>query len=47
MLLDANVTKLTLEATAPQKWSDALKQFVCKSVLDHFMGLAVKGLSHT
>ena len=34
------------------KWSNTLKQFVgnlptnCLSVLDHFMGLALKGLSN-
>ena len=36
----------------PTKWSNTLKQFVCKlpmnclSVFDHFVGLALEGLSH-
>ena len=35
----------------PKKWSNTLKQFVgklptnCLSVFDHFVGLALKGLS--
>ena len=37
----------------PTKWSNTLKQFVgnlptnCLSVFDHFMNLALKGLSNT
>ena len=47
MLVAVNFNPLSAN---PTKWSNTLKQFVgnlsinCLSVLDHFVGLALKGL---
>ena len=53
-MLEVSFTKLidfNLLSANPTKWSNTLKQFVgnlptnCLSVFDHFMNLALKGLS--
>ena len=42
----ADRTLLNTLSANPSKWSNTLKQFVGKlSVFDHFVGLALKGLS--
>ena len=48
----SRIINLTLYVPTPKKWSNTLKQFVgnwqtnCLSVLDHFVGLALKRLTH-